>query len=263
MYAVIQKELFEKKVVDIVTDLETYKFTKNVVKDSAITFVNDLTLLDLRTNDLYLPGKYLLKNKNIFVYLEKIVEISQGYIYNSKCSYINVICEWELIQINKNCKLPIMSKDKNVIWEWEVVPELVPIDETCELPTMSKDTNTKEIADNKSSNESKQQFKEFTFNKDVYSSNCIIGKRGCGKTKLFENILDKYDEEFINNSIIFYRDRFYANYSKNYSGAKLYDKYKPEILDEFIEKAKKNGQINGAVIFEDSLSSKGEWINHP
>ena len=94
------------------------------------------------------------------------------------------------------------------------------------------------------------------------SSCCIIGKRGAGKSTLCDNIMKHIDNKY--NVIISPAERMNAFYKQKYPDAQIHYNYDNEIVNELLMKQQygkndKNNLINGTIVMDDCLASKGKW----
>jgi len=79
----------------------------------------------------------------------------------------------------------------------------------------------------------------------------FIGKRGCGKTYTISHFLDKYKEEFIENSLVISSSEKYApQYSIKYPNAKILFEYNEDQVKEYLEKTK---DMPGAIVLDDCV----------
>ena len=99
-------------------------------------------------------------------------------------------------------------------------------------------------------------FKNFDVNK-IYKKNIstlLIGGRAVGKTTTISNILDKYDENVIKNSLIIHSANYYDPiYTTKYPNAKILSEYDENYIKQFLEEKKDN---YGIIVFDDCLNTQ-------
>ncbi len=84
----------------------------------------------------------------------------------------------------------------------------------------------------------------------------MIGKRGVGKTTLINDILQRYDDEFISNSLIISpKDKIVPFYKEFFPSAEVIYQNDYDKIKTYMDNKKP-----GAIVFDDCLSSKGDWM---
>ena len=144
-------------------------------------------------------------------------------------------------------------------------------------PNHNYNANIKCIMDN---NENKDNSKELQFNEFdlstlcAHPSICIIAKRGSGKSWIVMNILDhmsksKCPSKFMENTLIISKTEQMNTFYKHIfpQATILFDYNKNDIQRYFtkINNLTENefNEYSGSVVFDDCLSSKGNWMKDP
>ena len=85
----------------------------------------------------------------------------------------------------------------------------------------------------------------------------MIAKRGCGKTSLIKDILQRYDQEFINNSLIISpKEKINPFYKKYFSNAEIIYDLNFNKIETYLDNKKP-----GAIILDDCLLSHQDLKN--
>ena len=89
-----------------------------------------------------------------------------------------------------------------------------------------------------------------------FTTICMIGRRATGKSTAICNFLDKYTEEFIQNTLIIApTEKLNPMYKYKYPNAKVVAHYTPELVDEFLHYGP------GAIILDDCFNAKADLLN--
>ena len=232
MFAVIETCQEGKNFIGFVNSLkDCEKFTKKQIGIHDYSFLSNISPQEIKNNTSFKPGKYLIEEKNEIFYLEKFTKINKGYLYNSEDIEIKILCSWELID-NKEEQIDIFEYEPLIITENDksfILEKSEPIEINY-----------------------KKKIKDFNLINIQESMNIgIIGKRCTGKTTLVKKILDKYNKDFISNSLIICSDEYNAKMYKNkYPDAKVINGYSIDIIWEYLVRNK------GAIVLEESFGIK-------
>jgi hypothetical protein len=201
----------------------------------------NLGLTDLKSNTIFKNDSYLINNDLDFFYIEKSTVTKSGYIYSSTKSAINVICQWELIPCNIVADVDDLELPQ---YEFNDLASLESTDDTYQL------------------NDSYIGIKELNLNElPPYCKVNIVGKRGTGKTQIVSNILDRYDSEFIANTLIISPyDKMTGYYKTRFPTAKVIYEYDVNEIQQYLNKRDETGRcVPGGIILDDCLSSSGTY----
>lgn len=206
----------------------------------------NLALSDLKANEIFKDDLYLINNDLLFFYVEKLTLLKKGYLYNSTKSTMNIVCQWELIPCN-------VIEDETVQCCYDLDSLQSDVNDLDSFETVIIDSEEPEPA---------RMLKRFNLNEmQPYSKINIVGMRGSGKTKIVTNILDRYDQEFIANTLIIsYTDKMTDFYKDRYPTAKVIHQYDVDEIEKYLCKKDEYGAwIPGAIILDDCLASKGTY----
>lgn len=109
MFAVIENKQNNKSIIGFINRQQDFlEFVKKEINDDNYIYLTNVQLDEIEDERIYKNNKYLINyNENKLVYIEKIISIDRGYIYNSKIIDINVLCQWKIItnrvDIQKDC----------------------------------------------------------------------------------------------------------------------------------------------------------------
>lgn len=266
MYGIVEikEEDHSKKIVAFVDTQEQFiTHVKNLIGDEYTT-LEKLSYQDFSKSKTFKQGRYLLINDTI-VLLEKKEVLRQGYIYNTVSRYINIIKTWKLYEII--CDFP----QPNTI-QPEVNSVFIPAKQIIDNPKKMIDLKydqpsqhdiNKLIDDVLSDPETYDEYDathtyERLNSSDIedYATIMIIGKRGAGKSTIVNNILSKYDENFLANSLIISpTEQYTPNYSKKYPYTHIETEYQQEYIEQYLNTGP------GAIVLDNCLKSNGHWKN--
>jgi len=99
MYAVIENIQNNKSIIGFIERSQDFlEFVKKEINDDNYIYLTNVPLDEIENEKIFKNNKYLINyNDTKLVYVEKIINIDRGYIYNSKKIDINVLCQWKII----------------------------------------------------------------------------------------------------------------------------------------------------------------------
>ena len=272
MHAIVEikEEDHSKKIVAFIDTPEQFVLqVKSLISDEYTT-IEKLSYQDFSKSKTFKQGRYLLINDTI-VLLEKKEILREGYIYNTISRYTAIIKTWEIVTIK--CDFP---QQLNIIdsplTKSEVNNVFIPAKQIIEEPIKQIELQTEQPEQTNINNLIDQILTEpgtydeydaiHTYERlnvsdiEDHASILIVGKRGSGRSMIASSILNKYDEQFIGNSLIISpTERLNPYYRNKFPFAHIEYEYKPELIEEFINTG------SGAIILDNCLASKGTWIN--
>lgn len=261
MYGIIEikEEDHSKKMVAFVDTSDQFiPIVKSQISDEYTT-IEKLSFQDFSKNKSFKQGRYLLIN-NVIILLEKAEIIRKGYLYNTILQHVNIIKTWELIpikcdlpQVNNN--VPVQNNANNVFIPNKKIVEKQ-FQNTNLITDHNENTEIDKLLDEVFSDHG--TYDEYdalhTYERinpsdlEDYTSMLIIGPKGSGKSTIVSNILNKYDETFIYNSLIISRnEKFTKYYQTKYPYTRIEAEYKPEYIDQLLSMG------SGAIILDDCL----------
>jgi hypothetical protein len=197
MHSIIENYNNEETIIGNVKNIDSFvKFVKDGLKSEEYIFKTNITNESILTDLTLVPGKYLIHTEKLMTYLEKKDEINQGYVYNTHMNKIHVLYTWKLIPNNT-------YKSNNNITK-----------------------KNAEIDDS-------QSFGVGDIKND--SKIIIVGKRGCGKSLLIKSILQNFEDEFIEHSLVINPHEGVSPFYGNYFNTKIECSLNEETINEYIE----------------------------
>jgi len=213
MYSIIENYNYdtERIIATVSTSDDFLTFVKNKLQNLDYTFVDNTSADDILKNKSFVHGAYLIRNNNTISYIEKTKVIDSGYVYNTYKDTIISIHTWKLVPHK------IFNKKKPVLVDREI-----------------------DIA----------KIKKLDMNDIGPTTNItIVAKRGCGKSLLVKNILEKFDADFIKNSLIISPTEKLNPFYGKYFDSKIEYAIDINIINSYIE-----NENSGAVILDDCIS---------
>ncbi|ARF11162.1 packaging ATPase [Klosneuvirus KNV1] len=271
MYAIVEikEEDHSKKIVAFVDTHEQFIIhVKNLIGDDYTT-LEKLSYQDFSKSKTFKQGRYLLINDAI-VLLEKKEILREGFIYNTVSRYINIIKTWELYEMS--CDFPqqlntittISQTDSNTVFipTKQIINEPIQLTELKSEQPSQQDIN-KLIDEVLSDPGTYDEYDAIhTYERlnasdiEDHSAILIIGKRGSGKTTIVNNILSKYDETFLANSLIISPTEKINSYYKNkYPYTHIETEYQPEYIEHYLNTG------SGAIVLDNCFKPNGYWKN--
>jgi hypothetical protein len=248
MFCISQTDInLNEKIIKLL-DLEKdfLEIVKGLIQiDIQVSMIESLTPFDIYSNNCFKPGYYLLINDKQIKLIHKYETIKKGYFYSSKSVDITTLNTWKL--------LPFDCAQQNAhMYDYSSEFELSETEH--------------EVYNNNSLKYNNLEFQEFTLSKE-YSSICIIGKRGSGKTLVVQNIIDNLNvsDKFIENTLIIDPTEQYSkSYGPKYQKAQIHFNYNSTILEEYLAKIKSLSsddfaKFSGCVVLDSCLASKSTW----
>lgn len=271
MYGIVEikEEDHSKKIVAFVDTYEQFIIhVKNLIGDDYTT-LEKLSYHDFSKSKTFKQGRYLLINDAI-VLLEKKEILREGYIYNTVSRYINIIKTWELYEMT--CDFPQQLNTINAFAHSNANTIFIPTKQITEEPIQMVEIKSEQPSQydiNKLIDEVLSDpgtYDEYdalhTYERlnasdiEDYATMMIIGKRGSGKSTIVNNILGKYDENFLANSLIISpTEQFNPYYTKKYPYTRIESEYKPEYIEQYLNTG------SGAIVLDNCLKSNGHWKN--
>ena len=107
MFAVIQKSLNSsddkqnnKSIIGFINQQQDLlEFVKKAIKDDNYIYLTNVPLNEIENKKIFKNNKYLINyNDTKILYVEKIINIDHGYIYDSRRIELNVLCQWKLVE---------------------------------------------------------------------------------------------------------------------------------------------------------------------
>jgi hypothetical protein len=99
MYGVIEIKKGSKIINHFVDSLNEFKNELQIKYPNA-KYHDNLSTADIKTNNIFIEGNYILCNQNFFQYIEKFAKVNKGYVYNQDSVDIIVIQEWEVVRFS-------------------------------------------------------------------------------------------------------------------------------------------------------------------
>lgn len=269
MFCVYQvDDKMNEKIIKVVkTKTEFIDAIKEKIIDQfTIKSLEGITENDLKLNECFKDGYYLLMNDRQIKLVNKYRKIEKGYVFNSSSADVNVVFMWKMIpsechdlDVDSHCEAEFTFADSESSQYY--MDELEPV-------TESKKENDIQV---KLYNGKTLAIKGLDLNDlPERSSICLLGKRNSGKSLIIKNIIDRCNttDDFVDNCLILCgNEKNCEFYREQYPSAKILPKYDRTALDDFIERAseniRKNGKNvnNGCVVLDDCLASNGNWMN--
>lgn len=99
MFAIIENKDKNKSIVNFVnTSQDFLDYVKKEIKNDNFIYLTNISLSEIEDEKIFKNNKYLINyNDNKIIYVEKIINIDRGYIYNSRRIEVNILGEWKLI----------------------------------------------------------------------------------------------------------------------------------------------------------------------
>lgn len=100
MFAVVENRQNKKSIIGFIERSQDFlEFVKKVINDDNYIYLTNVSLDEIENEKIFKNNKYLINYDDIkLVYVEKIISIDRGYLYNSHKIDINVICQWKIIE---------------------------------------------------------------------------------------------------------------------------------------------------------------------
>ena len=99
MFAIIENKEKNKSIVNFVNTVQDFlDYVKKEIKNDNFIYLTNISLNEIEDEKIFKNNKYLINyNDNKIIYVEKIINIDRGYIYNSKRIEVNILGQWKLI----------------------------------------------------------------------------------------------------------------------------------------------------------------------
>jgi hypothetical protein len=270
MHAIIEIKNNEKTL--ITTSIPNNNFLDYIKKRICIdnySLVENISSGELRVNEVFKAGKYLIKNDNYITYIEKTIVQDRGLFYSTMTPKIDILCEWEKITNNITTvpkdytfysdTITISYKDSlsspksirhNDFWNDSTSSSIPSIDseDRCESSYISEDISS-EISESYSGEDitiTKFNLNQLPQSFKIY----IIGE--IDSTQILQDIISFEDKSFIENSLVICNSD-----SKKYSdiGLKTAVGYNQSIVMKHLK-----NDTEGCLILDNCLNSECDWI---
>lgn len=107
MFAVIQKspnssndDQNNKSIIGFIEQpQDLLEFVKKEINDDNYIYLTNVPLNEILNEKIFKNNKYLISyNDTKIIYVDKIITIERGYIYNSRKIDINVLNQWKTVE---------------------------------------------------------------------------------------------------------------------------------------------------------------------
>jgi hypothetical protein len=283
-------ESTKKEIVKLIDSKDSFlDYIKSKIKEYIL--IENLSYDDFCKNKTFKCGKYLLLNDNKAVYVEKENVISEGKLYNSTKLNFKILTEWEMIPIIVDLKEFIKEKYEGFENEEELMnAKLDMLIKLCQLVNMgiklsqnyTIESNYKimkyeyelhnkiieeqleQIEKESKEEDSTNSYSSFDVNDyeqmtnidfPEFTSIYMIGIKRAEQSMAICNILSKYTDEFIRNTLIIsHHERLHPIYKYKYPITRIETQYRSELLQEYLKT-----DAPGAIILDDCLNHDFDW----
>ena len=260
MHAIIEIKNNEKSL--IATSIPNNNFLDYIKKRLGVdnySLLENISPEELRDNEVFKAGKYLIMKDNYIIYIEKIIVADWGLFYSKNIPKINILCEWERI----NNAIEIEPNGDNLYYDNISYkdslssPKSIRRQDSCMNSYFSDNTwesscITEDILEEMSEVCSNDDITITKFNLNSLPKNfkiCMIGTTD--PAQFVQDILDCEDESFIENSLAICDDlNKYLD-----MGIKTVVRYNQQTVTKYLKDDKE-----GCLILDNCLNSECDWI---